>query len=94
MYNGTGNQIKLFYDVFVKSGVLYEFKLSALNFNGESILSDALLVRACAAPSKVTSLQRVSGDETKITLRWLEPEDDGGCPITGYQLFRNSGGGI
>lgn len=65
-----------------------------MNHNGESPLSDALLVHACVAPDPPPLLERLTGDATTITLAWQAPIDDGGCPITGYQLKRDSGLGI
>ena len=48
-------------------GALYEFKVSAVNHNGESALSDALLVHACVAPDAPPQLERLTGDATTIT---------------------------
>lgn len=40
-----------------------------------------------AAPTRVTSTM------TTLTLAWTTPLDDGGCPITGYAVFRDDGAG-
>ena len=56
--------------------------------------SELLSVHACVAPGPATGLRRVTGDSTSITLAWEAPADDGGCPLTGYQLMRDGGGGI
>ena len=46
---------------------------------------------ACVAPSSPLPPLRVSGTLTSITLNWTAPLDTGGCPITGYKLYRNTG---
>jgi hypothetical protein len=33
----------------------------------------------------------VSTTSESMTVEWNEPSDNGGCPITGYQLFRDNG---
>lgn len=40
-----------------------------------------------AAPVRVTSTL------TTLTLSWATPGDNGGCPITGYAVFRDNGAG-
>lgn len=94
-YNGSRNALQRHFEAKgLETGALYQFKVSAINHNGESELSDALLVHACVSPDPPPLLQRLTGDATSITLGWLAPPDDGGCPITGYQLMRDSGLGI
>lgn len=51
-------------------------------------------MHACVAPDPPPLLERLTGDATTITLAWQAPQEDGGCPITGYQLMRDSGLGI
>jgi len=41
------------------------------------------------APDAPTQLSAEATDETTAQLRWLTPVDDGGTPITGYQIERN-----
>lgn len=95
VYNGSRNSLQRHFEATnLEMGNLYQFKVSAINFNGESELSDELTAHACVAPDPPALLQRVTGDATSITLSWTAPPDDGGCPLTGYQLFRDSGLGI
>mmetsp|Transcript_23476 Transcript_23476/g.36166 ORF Transcript_23476/g.36166 Transcript_23476/m.36166 type:complete len:118 (-) Transcript_23476:99-452(-) len=65
-----------------------------MNFNGESTASATLAAHACHAPDPPGSPQRVSGDATSITVSWAGPSDEGGCPITNYQLWRDTGSGL
>lgn len=34
-----------------------------------------------------------SVDETKFKISWTPPSEDGGCPVTGYGIFRDDGAG-
>jgi len=73
-------------------GDLYDFKVSASNFNGEGPQSAmALRTHSCLPPSGVRAPVRVAGTSSAstTTLSWEEPEATGGCPITGYALFRS-----
>jgi len=73
------------------TGKLYRFKVSAINFNGEGDLSPEMQTRACTAPSQMEAPLRTQSTATTINLEWKEPEDDGGCPITSYAVFRDDG---
>jgi len=70
---------------------MYRFKVTAYNFNGEGDFSDELLTYACVAPSDVQKPSRVSSTTTSFTIEWQQPSEDGGCPLTGYAVFRNDG---
>lgn len=74
------------------TGTVWDFKVSAINFNGEGAQSaTALRTYACVAPSGVPAPIRdvVLSTDTSMTLDWLAPTSNGGCPITGYALYRN-----
>jgi hypothetical protein len=73
------------------TGRFYRFKVSAYNFNGEGDTSDELTTYACVSPSRMVQPTRVTSTPTSFTLEWYEPDDNGGCPITGYAVFRNDG---
>jgi len=95
IYNGSLNALQREFEAReLETGSLYQFRVAAVNFNGLSPQSASLSVHACVAPDPPPSIRRVTGDRTSITLAWEAPPDDGGCPITGYQLMRDSGGGL
>ena len=73
----------------LQSGERYRFKLQALNFNGASPLSSEFTFNACLAPSSLHAPYRLASTTSSITVGWTEALDDGGCPVTGYALFRD-----
>jgi hypothetical protein len=58
----------------INIGMMYNFKITAVNANGESILSDKLTVYACSPPAQPDPPSRKSGDSSTITLSWIPPE--------------------
>lgn len=74
-------------------GVTYTFTVSAVNFNGEGAESTEAEITACVAPSGVSAPSVLSLTATTVTLRWEEPENNGGCSITSYAVFRDDGAG-
>lgn len=90
--NGTSRPEGNEFDVLgLKAGSQYRFKLQAINFNGLSTNSTTFTFNACLAPSSLPNPHRIDSTTTTITLGWHEPLDDGGCPITGYAVFRDEG---
>ena len=92
IYDGKGYpkvSTKIVYNL--STGQMYRFKVSSLNFNGEGSLSSEFLTYACIAPYNMAAPTRVTSTLTSLTLAWQAPEDDGGCPITGYAVFRDNG---
>ena len=77
----------------LQTGQFYRFKVSAYNFNGEGELSEEMTTYACVSPTRMKPLLRVDSTISSITLSWEEPEDDGGCPIESYAIYRNDGEG-
>ncbi len=54
-------------------------------------MSDPLVRYSCVAPGTPNPPVRVSGDRTDLTLNWLIPTNDGGCALSGFNLYRDNG---
>ena len=72
-------------------GILYRFKIQAKNFNGWGSESPIGAFYTCVVPSGLDIAIISSTSSESMTLSWTEPLNDGGCPITGYALFRDDG---
>jgi hypothetical protein len=72
---------------------VYRFKLQALNYNGAGPASAVFEANACQPPSGQGAPFRLATSVTTITVGWLAPLDDGGCPITGFALYRDAADG-
>ena len=71
VYNGTQNALKRhFVAANLTIGTLYQFKVSTINFNGPSELSNALSVHACLVPGPASAPVRVTGIRDAIDLAW------------------------
>jgi fibronectin type 3 domain-containing protein len=68
------------------------YRVSAYNDAGESALSDPVHVYIPRLPGTPTGVTAVVGVQS-ITLVWQVPQDDGGSPLLGYVIFRQSGSG-
>ena len=66
----------------------------AYNFNGASEYSDEVITFACVDPQAPSKPRWVTSTQTSITIEWDQSDDDGGCPILEYRVFRDSGLGL
>jgi hypothetical protein len=73
------------------TGNEYRFTVAAIDFNGEGAKSTELSIHACTAPSGVPRPQRVSSTSSQIVIKWDNVTSTGGCPITGYAVYRDAG---
>jgi len=48
---------------------------------------------SCLPPSGMNPPRLKSVYRTNFTIEWDIPQSDGGCPITGYDIFRDDGAG-
>ena len=60
-----------------------------MNFNSASAPSPIFVFNACVAPSLLQTPYLIQALSNSITVGWHGPENDGGCPITGYAVFRD-----
>jgi hypothetical protein len=73
------------------AGVVYSFKVSAVNINGEGPESTVSTIVSCVAPSGVEHPVLVSSTATTVSLRWMQPNDMGGCYVFNYQMYNDDG---
>lgn len=78
-----------FNDVGLKRATGFRYRLSAFNCAGRSPFSSALfattLTTPPTAPLNLTTLN--NADHVSVSLRWMQPADDGGLTITSYVVF-------
>ena len=75
----------------LKTGREYRFKVRAKGYNEDGLESAIASFYACVTPSDFSSLIGVSSTKESIEIQWDAPMDDGGCPISGYAVFRDNG---
>ena len=75
------------------TGKSYLLRVAAYTFNGEGNISDEFEFHSCVLPSSMAAPIRVGGTRTTIELRWIPPQDSGGCALTGYAVFMDDGTG-
>lgn len=75
----------------VIEGKTYLFKIIAVNAIGDSEPSIPAGIIAAKVPQTPNAPTKKSATTTQIVVQWEEPYD-GGSPLTGYQVWWNSGG--
>lgn len=71
------------------AGRQYRFRTQAENYNGFGDLSAITYIYACTEPSGFDLPQYVSSTSSSMTISWSEPSNNGGCPLTGYIVYRD-----
>ena len=77
----------------VTPGELYHFKVLAINLVGSSSLSDPVSRLAASIPNPPVNLQILSQSTSTISFSWEEASNNGGSPVTDYQILWNGGSG-
>lgn len=75
------------------TGDTYNFRIVAKNVVGLSTPSTAFLVMAAIAPSAPGTPTKISASTTEIYFHWTAPTDNGGTPITDYNVYWDEGTG-
>lgn len=97
----TGNTATTYTHTGLTAGLVYVYKISAINSAGASNPSqEASAIPTAqststtnAAPAAPTSLVATSVSGTQINLSWITPSNTGGSPITGYKIEAKKGTG-
>lgn len=94
VYTGTNRPDLRTYTVTgFETGLSYRFSVQAINSNGVSEQSDTTTLYACDTPSGLAAPIYVNSDQTNLTIEisWDAPTDDGGCPVTGFEVYYDDG---
>ena len=67
----------------------YDIQVAAVNSLGTGPYSSSVLGMTFAPPKSPTDLQGTRGN-TQVSLKWTAPNNNGGTPITGYLVERNT----
>jgi hypothetical protein len=86
-----GNQCSLI-DTGTEFGVEYFYSVSASNLLGEGPMSGTVSNTTLSVPGLPRNLT-ASAELDSIILTWDHPMSTGGCPLSGYTLFRQIEGG-
>ena len=81
-------------DATVETGQTYWYQVAAVNVIGTSPLSNGLTAGPTepVVPASAPTLLGAASDGAAI-LSWTIPADDGGSPISGYEIYRSVAGG-
>jgi len=79
-------------DVGLVNGQVYYYQVTAKNIAGEGAPSNEASATPATVPGAPTSLSAVAGNGP-AALDWTAPADDGGYPITNYEVYRGTTSG-
>ncbi|MGD0817078.1 MAG: fibronectin type III domain-containing protein, partial [Methanomassiliicoccales archaeon] len=97
IYRGTSASLLLFLkdsaqtfstDSGLSNGQTYYYQISAVNAVGEGLKCAVFSGTLASPPGPLLDLQAVASD-SKVTLTWTAPSDNGGSSITGYVVYRS-----
>jgi hypothetical protein len=72
----------------IQAGVYYRFKVAAVNFIGESLMSEPTIsIIASEVPSAPLLLSQIEATETSIEFSWNPPLYDNGSPVEYYHVY-------
>ena len=91
-YDGSINpQVTTFQATGLVPARTYRFKAYAVDVNGPGVESSATSQIACVAPLHMGLPVLEGVGRTTFTLAWDVPAFIGGCPIEGYEIYRDDG---
>ena len=75
------------------NGTPYFFELRAVNAAGKSGASNEAPVTPLAPPGAPANFQAFGDQDHTVQLNWTSPTDDGGAPVTGFDVFEGTSPG-
>ena len=75
----------------LKRGRAYRFYIVAEAFNETGPSSPISTIFTCVVPSGLQAPTFVKTTSTTMSLVWIEPKNNGDCPLLGFALFRDDG---
>src|SRR2546428_2822685 len=94
MISNSGSTATTYSDIGLTRATTYTYRVSAINSAGTGSPSGVASARTLAiAPSSPTGLAATAASPSQIGLTWTAPTDNGGSPITRYQIQRSADGG-
>lgn len=92
VYNGEGvPTVRTYTAESLVTGRPYRFYAVSLNHVGQSPAGTIVTIYACEHPSGLAKPEKVAVTQTSVTVKWSQPSNDGGCPVTSYSLLRDGG---
>ena len=82
----TGDTTTSYSDNNLLNGVLYYYRVSAINSRGNGDASENANTRTWSLPSKPTGVSVIVVSSSQIDLSWTAPTVNGGASLTGYVL--------
>ncbi|MGA1873172.1 MAG: fibronectin type III domain-containing protein [Thermoplasmatota archaeon] len=83
----VGSEVTGHRDTEVDNGVVYYYRLTAKNLQGESEFSETISAMPFGIPSNPMNVQ-VMEQDGMIVITWELPQDDGGSPLTHIRVYR------
>jgi len=93
IWNGRGYPEITSHTISTTTGQVYNFRHRAFNANGASDYSSELVTYSCTLPTAPGTPQLIEQTASSLTITWTDPVDDGGCDITEYKVYRDTGNG-
>lgn len=68
--------------------------MRSVNINHESSVASSIMsFKSCVAPTDLLTPLVIDVTRTSYHISWDAPENDGGCPIIYYEIYRDIGDG-
>ena len=88
IYNGTTiATVRSIVSSSLTSGYYYQFYYSAVNYVGLSPSSSIVGLYSWVEPSTMAAPIAGTITQTSVDITWVAPSDNGGWPITGYEVY-------
>ncbi len=92
LLQSTGTTATTFTSTGLTNGTTYYFKVTAVTLAGEGSGSNEVSATPATAAGAPTTLAATASD-TEVDLNWTSPANNGGDPVTGYNIYQGTSSG-